>query len=313
MQGNDYNISMKNYTILFLVFILNLSCSDNNTFSEEIENEEELSPEEPEEEGTVYLNQITSNITSSTDDAFDFTDFSNSFSVNENGLLQLWEVDYIKKETSIEIQVESGNIVKLASVELDKENGSSTTEETIVSYNNDGLITKIESFYDGDKVQEYSIVHNSSEIDFIDLIDDRDRKITLDSNNNLISFYQESIDFTIVFQYSKGNLTKKTLNDINILTYQYDDKTNPFNSEVFLNLSTITNYLNVIGGWEFLFYDENNIYRNSNNIVQFMVENNDFGGLQNHTFIYQYNDEGFPVEKSNERNSVTVDYIYNVN
>ncbi|MBW8241550.1 hypothetical protein K1F50_01975 [Muricauda oceani] len=300
---------MKNHIIL-LFFVLNLSCSDNNSFSEEIENEEELSPEEPEEQGTAYLNQISSNISSSTENIFDFTDFNNLFSITADGLLQLWEIDYIENKSMIEIQVESGSIIKLTSTEFDKENESSTTEETIVSYNDDGLITRIETFYNGDKVQEYSIVHNLSEIDFIDLIDDRNRKVTLDSNNNLTSFYQENIDFTILFEYSDGNLIKKTLNEANILTYQYDDKSNPFNSDVFLNLSTIKCYLNVIGGWEFLFYDENNVFSNSNNIVQFTVEKNEFGGLQSNTFIYNYNEKGFPIEKSNENNSITVDYIY---
>nr|WP_321412956.1 hypothetical protein [uncultured Allomuricauda sp.] len=304
---------MKNHIALFFVLALYLSCSNDSSTSEDIESKkEEVIPKEPTEEGKVYLNQISSNITSSEEDIFDFTGFNNLFTVDENGLLQIWETDYVDHTSTIEIHIESGNIVKLTTIEFNRENENSTSTETLVSYNDKGLITKLKSFYQGEKYQEYNIVHNSSEVDFIDLIDDRDRKITLDSNNNLTSFYQESIDFAIVFKYSNGNLIKKTLNDTNILTYQYDDKSNPLNSEGFLNLSTINSYLNVIGGWESLFYDENNIFSNSNNIIQFTVENNEHGGLQNHSFIYVYDEKGFPIEKSYENNSIAVDYIYSI-
>ncbi|MEY8778849.1 hypothetical protein AB9K32_00355 [Allomuricauda sp. XS_ASV26] len=287
--------------ILLFIIIFFISCSEGN--SDNTTNEDG--------ETKNYLIEISSNISLITEEnSFDFADYNNSFSRHQNGNIDSWEIDFIGQTTKFEFENESGNITKLTTTDFDVETQSTSIEETTVTYDGENRIIKIESYANGVKYQDYEIVHNGSDVDFIDLLDNRNREITIDENNNLKTFYQESIDFSMVFEYSNGNLIKKTLNQTNILSYVHDDKINPFNKEFFLNFSTLINYLNVIGGWEFLFYDENNIFGNKNNILEFMVENNEFGGLQNHSFVYEYSSGNMPLKKSSENNSIEANYIY---
>ncbi|UII77657.1 hypothetical protein LV716_07780 [Flagellimonas sp. HMM57] len=307
---------MKCVLSLFFTLICFSSCTTENSnlemeIDEEGKENEEVIPETPAEETKSYLSKLSSDVTATTEEnSFDFTDFNNSFLKNQNGTIESWEIGFIGQTTKWGFQNESGNITKLTITEVNEENQSSSTEEISIAYNENDKIVKIESFSDEVKNQEYDIVYNDPEIDFIDQIDNRHRKITMGSNNNIIAFYQESIDFKIDFEYSNGNLSKKTLNQTNILSYAYDDKNNPFKSECYLNLSLLINYLNVIGGWEFLFYDENYVFNNANNIIGFTVENNDFGGLENQRFSYEYNSEDYPIKRVNIDSSITLDYIY---
>lgn len=318
---------MKVRFIIFFALVFVFSCSTDNQADEVEQNQEELTPNDPvsemedeedepvsenqDEEATTYLSEISSNVSLTTEEnSFDFTDFDNIFSLNQNGELESWEIDFVVQTTKFEFQSESGNITKLTTTDVDVDTQESSTDETFIEYDSNGRIIKIETFFNGEKLTDYEIVHNESDIDFVDLIDDRDRTITVDQENNISSFFQEGINFSIVFEYTNGNLTRKTLNGDNILTYTYDDSLNPFNAEIFLNFSTLVNYLNVIAGWEFLFYDENNIFSNPNNLMVFTVENNSFGGLDDQSFSYEYNTENLPTRKSNGDNSIVVEYIY---
>ena len=289
-------------SILYLAICI--SCNDDKSDDTNIEN--------PEVDSNRYIVEISSNVTSSTENGtFDFTDFDNHFMVDENGKIEVWEIDFIDGITNVEFEIESNKIVKTTITDTYNTTQNSTPNETLVYYDEEGRIVRIESFSDGEKYQDYDLVYNGSSINFIDLINERDRSVTLDSENRITTFSEPSIDFTILFEYANGNLVRKTLNESSILTYEYDTKKNPFKTDSFLNFSKIIFYLNIISGWEFLFYDEHNIFNNTNNLTKFNVLNNDFGGLENQSYAFEYDLEDYPIKKTNVDKSISVDYIYN--
>ncbi|WP_405246189.1 hypothetical protein [Cellulophaga sp. Asnod2-G02] len=305
---------MKHYSLILTALFLLISCNKVNLSEEvlqtiEVAEEEIEVATEPKEAGTIKLVEITSNINSSTaNNSFDFTDENNLFLNNSNAELSSWNIT-AANSLQIDITPEEKKITKLKFTSTEKETQATNITETVVEYE-DSTIRHIASTYEGEVYQKYDLVYTDQTIVFKDVLGTRDRTIVMNSDGSISEFSQEGI--SIQFEYTNDNLTKKILNETSIFEYTYDDKRNPLKTLESLNLATILNYLNVIGGWEFLITDEHNLWKNTNNLTKFTVENYTLGSLEDQTFSYEYDVEDFPIQKMNTANSILTKYSYSL-
>ncbi|MCR1026448.1 hypothetical protein NQT66_16625 [Cellulophaga baltica] len=305
---------MKHYSLILTALFLLISCNKVNLSEEVLQTIEVAEGEievatEPKEAGTIKLVEITSNINSSTaNNSFDFTDENNLFLNNSNAELSSWKIT-ATNSLQIDISLEGKKITKLKFTSTEKETQATNIMETVVEYDG-STIHHIASTYEGEVYQKYDLVYTDQTILFKDVLGTRDRTIVVNSDGSISRFSQEGI--SIQFEYVNENLTKKILNDTSIFEYAYDDKRNPLKTLESLNLATILNYLNIIAGWEFLITDEHNLWKNTNNLTKFTVENYTLGNLEDQTFSYEYDAEDFPIQKMNTANSILTKYSYSL-
>jgi YD repeat-containing protein len=151
----------------------------------------------------------------------------------------------------------------------------------------------------------YNIEYIGNTVNFIDQINSNDKSMVLNDNNQILSYTSGSS--TVDFTYDSNNNLISVLSGNKSITYEYDNYQNPYNFDGTFNLSLLINFSLVIQN---NLSDEKmfNLYGNTNNITR--IIRNNINDAMNVNYYYNYNEYNYPVSKTSDLFTETINYYY---
>lgn len=244
-----------------------------------------------------------------------FTDTDNSFIFSSNNFNR-WDTNYTNVQYTDAIVNTGPRITEYTSFVIT--NGVASNSYYTFQYNANDLVEHIEFIYELPDVPSSVTYNFTMSYDGLTgtLVDDASGDIvTISFDPERFIRRIESPSKSLQYEFDNdNNLTSKTDQDGNVVSYQYDVKRNPFPDLAPFNFAEIRALLAAI---RFEYRNDqlsssrnNGIWQSLNNIVAVDATTCSGTCIENATYTFEYNADGYPSRKRLDGTNNVLDYFY---
>jgi uncharacterized repeat protein (TIGR01451 family) len=174
---------------------------------------------------------------------------------------------------------------------------------------NENIVQIEYELIDGDGVLHsdlYTLNYQGNMILFSNQNNTFDYQIIMNDSGEFFEISNSQYVWTLT--YSGGNMVSVERDDNRWVSFEYDQKSNPYKNGIFMNMKEIESLLLVLNEDFNHLQDYYNIFYNANNIVKKNIHTSLNPETISYSFIY--NSNGHPIEKTRQDSDYTLIYTY---